>query len=84
MPTTTMTSRGFNQDSGKAKKAAKAGPVIITDRGRPEHVLLSYDDFRKLSRKNKTIGELLAMPGIADLDFEFPRIMDKPGEIDFS
>ena len=84
MPTTTMTSREFNQDSGKAKKAAKAGPVIITDRGRPEHVVLSYDDFRKLSLKNKTIVELLAMPGIADLDFEFPRIVDKPGEIDLS
>lgn len=84
MSTTTMTSREFNQDTGKAKKASRNGPVIITDRGKPEHVLLSYEEFRILSRKNKTIGELLAMPGIADLDIEFPRILDKPGVIDLS
>ena len=39
MSTTTMTSREFNQDLGKAKKAAKNGPLIVTDRGKPEHVL---------------------------------------------
>lgn len=38
---TTLSSREFNQDTSRAKKAADAGPVIITDRGRPAHVLLS-------------------------------------------
>ncbi|EFI33158.1 hypothetical protein Dthio_PD0481 [Desulfonatronospira thiodismutans ASO3-1] len=37
----TMTSREFNQYAGQAKKAAEAGPVFITDRGKPCHVLLS-------------------------------------------
>ncbi len=82
MSTTTMTSREFNQDSGKAKKAAKSGPVIITDRGKPEHVLLSYEEFRRISEGRKTIGELLAMPGIAEVDFDLPQITEKPKMID--
>jgi prevent-host-death family protein len=43
MPMTTLSSREFNQDTSKAKKAAKSGPVFITDRGRPAHVLLSIE-----------------------------------------
>jgi len=43
MPITTLSSRQFNQDASKAKRAALAGPVIITDRGRPAHVLLTFE-----------------------------------------
>ena len=49
MSTTTLSSREFNQDTSRAKKAAKFGPVFITDRGQPAHVLLSIDDYRKLT-----------------------------------
>ena len=49
MPTTTVSSREFNQDTSRAKKAAKLGPVFITDRGQPAHVLLSIDEYRKLT-----------------------------------
>lgn len=47
-----ITSREFNQDVGKAKRAAEKEPVFITDRGTPAHVLLTVDqyycEFRKL------------------------------------
>jgi hypothetical protein len=33
--TTKVTSREFNQDTGRAKRAAQDGPVYITDRGHP-------------------------------------------------
>lgn len=46
---TTMTSREFNQHTGRAKAAADKGPVFITDRGRPTHVLLSSAEFERLS-----------------------------------
>jgi prevent-host-death family protein len=45
---TEMSSREFNQDTGKAKKDAERGPVYITDRGRPAHVLLTYAAFEEL------------------------------------
>ena len=42
MTVTTFSSREFNQAASEAKKAANNGPVFITDRGRPAHVLMSY------------------------------------------
>ncbi|MCF9010316.1 type II toxin-antitoxin system Phd/YefM family antitoxin, partial [Pseudomonas carnis] len=38
MTITTISSREFNQDTSGAKKAARKGPVFITDRGKPAHV----------------------------------------------
>jgi prevent-host-death family protein len=59
---TTITSRDFNQDAGKAKKAASRGPVFITDRGRPAHVLLTIEDYRTLvGERQADIVELLAL-----------------------
>jgi hypothetical protein len=71
---TTLSSRAFNQDTGSAKKAAKRGPVFITDRGRPAHVLLTIEDYQKLTGAHASIVDLLAMPGVAHIDFEPPRL----------
>jgi len=71
---TTITSRQFNQDTSRAKKAAKKGPVIITDRGRPAHVLLTIEEFKALKGKKSNIAELLAMPGAGDVEFDPPRL----------
>jgi prevent-host-death family protein len=74
MAITTLSSREFNQETGRAKKAASKGPVFITDRGRPSHVLLSIKEYRKISNKRESILDLLAMPGIAEIDFDPPRL----------
>ena len=74
MAITTLSSREFNQDASRAKKATKKGPVFITDRGRPAHVLLSIEEYRKLSGKRKNILDLLAMPEAAEIDFDPPRL----------
>jgi prevent-host-death family protein len=73
MSITTLSSREFNQDSGKAKSAAERGPVIITDRGRPAHVLLTYKAYKKLTPQRSKIAELLAMPGKAELKIRKSR-----------
>jgi len=74
MPITTLSSRDFNQDTGGAKKAAERGPVFITDRGKPAHVLLTIEDYRKLTGMHASIVDLLGMPGAADVEFEPPRL----------
>jgi len=82
---TTLSSREFNQDTGRAKRAARKGPVFITDRGKPSLVLLTVEEYRKLSGKRESIAELLAMPGMEDIDFEPPRMrgpLSRP--VDFS
>ena len=76
MTITTLSSREFNQDSSGAKKAAKNGPVFITDRGRPAHVLLSIEEYQRLAGGRASIVDMLAMPGAEDVDFEPARARD--------
>ena len=85
MAITTLTSREFNQDVSRAKRAAKKGPVFVTDRGRPSHVLLTIQQYRSLAGKGKNIVELLAMPDADQVEFEPPRILTGfPRAADFS
>ena len=70
----TMTSREFNQDAGRAKRAAQDGPVFITDRGKPAHVLLSIEEYRKLVPPWRNLTEALACPEAEDFDFEPPKL----------
>lgn len=74
---TTITSREFNQDSSRAKKAARRGPVFITDRGRPAHVLLSIEDYQRLTGQTASIVDLLAMPQTDEIEFEPPSLQGK-------
>ncbi len=66
MAFTTLTSR--------AKKAASEGPVFITDRGRPAHVLLSIEKCRRITGRRRNIVEALSMPGLSEIEVEFPRL----------
>lgn len=83
MRITTLSSREFNQDTGRAKRAAQRGPVFITDRGKPAHVLLSIEEYRKLSGSSPNIIDLLGMPGVEDIDFDPPRLgeMQRPADL---
>jgi prevent-host-death family protein len=75
MTVTTVTSRQFNQDASGAKKAAQKGPVFITDRGRPAHVLLTIEDYRRLAGGEMSLAEALAQPGdAADFEVDLPRL----------
>lgn len=55
-------------------RAARKGPVIITDGGRPSHVLLTYEAYLQLSREATDIAALLAMPNAAYIPFTAPRL----------
>ena len=70
----TVTSREFNHDVSKIKRDSQNGPVFITDRGKPRHVLLSIEYYEKLAGHKETIIDLLAMPQVADIDFEVKPI----------
>jgi len=70
MTLTTLSSRQFNQDIMSAKRAARDGPVVITVRGHPEHVLLSMDDYKKLTQKKRSILEAIATHTSEYVEFE--------------
>ena len=74
MTITTVSSRVFNQDTSGAKKAARKGPVFITDRGRPSHVLLTIEEYRRLAGTGPSIVDLLGMADADAVDFEPPKL----------
>lgn len=84
MTITTISSREFNQAASEAKRAANHGPVFITDRGRPAHVLMSFEDYQRLTQQRRNIADALAMPGMADMAFEPPRVTIETRPADFS
>jgi prevent-host-death family protein len=83
MTITTVSSREFNQHVTRAKRATEHGPVFITDRGKPAHVLLSIDEYRRLADKRRNLVEALSMPGLADIEVEFPRSRELARPADF-
>lgn len=80
---TTLSSREMNQDVSRAKKAATKGPVFITDRGKPAHVLLSFEDYQRLTQQRRNIIDALAMPGTEEIEFSAPRatITARPADL---
>ncbi len=84
MTITTLSSRELNQDVTRAKKATRDGPVFITDRGKPAHVLLSFEQYQKLTRQHRNIADVLALPAAADIEFEPPRMTIETQPADFS
>ncbi|EJT01765.1 prevent-host-death family protein (plasmid) [Rhizobium sp. CCGE 510] len=50
------------------------GPVIITDRGKPSHVLLTYEAFQRLSGRRKSLVDGLSMPGLSEIAFMPTRV----------
>ncbi|WP_174278326.1 type II toxin-antitoxin system Phd/YefM family antitoxin [Sphingomonas bacterium] len=69
-----ITSRAFNQDVSAAKRLAQLGPVFVTDRGRPTHVLLSVDTFRQMTGPAETIVDQLAMTEPVGAELEWPMV----------
>ena len=84
MEMTTITSRTFNQDASGAKRAAQNGPVFITDRGKPSHVLLSIEAYRRLTGQRESIIDLLADPEAAEVSFEPSRLSGLAKPVDLS
>ena len=71
----TISSREFNQDVSAAKRAATSEPVIITDRGRPSHVLLSIQEYQRLVADQRSIVDWLSVDDDIDL---------QPGRVELS
>lgn len=75
----------FNDDTGRPKLAARHEPVFITDRGRPAHVLLTFEDYQRLTGGQASIIDLLDLPpGAEDTELEPPRPRDLAQPADLS
>lgn len=79
-----ITSRQFNQNTSAAKRAATHGPVYITDRGRPAHVLLTYEAYEQLLGTQHILDRLGEPAGVEDIDLVTPISGDRPRPASFT
>jgi prevent-host-death family protein len=83
-----FTARTFNQDTAGAKRAAEDGPVYVTDRGRPSHVLLTFAEYSRLvgASRGSEARDLVAVLGsdaeAAAVDLDIRRARDLPRDVD--
>lgn len=70
--TTTVSARAFNHDVSAAKRAADAGPVLITDRGEPAYVLLSIAEYRAMRTPRSLLNTVQT-----DDDIEFDPVVSR-------
>ena len=81
MSITTFSSWEFSQDTSGAKRAASQGPVFITDRGQPAHVLLTFEQYQRLATSSQSIIDLLGMSEA--IEFEPPKagVLSRPADL---
>jgi prevent-host-death family protein len=72
MTMTTLTSQELNQDITRAKEAAKTGPIIITDDGKPSFVLLSFDEYQQITELPRHVVRALG-GAEAEVEAEHPH-----------
>ncbi len=65
-----------NKFSEVVNRAIDEGPQEITRRGESAVIVLSIDDYKKMSKKNGTIVDFFKNSPLADLDLK--RIKDFP------
>jgi prevent-host-death family protein len=62
MPATRVTSDEFRQDFGSLSDKAKREPVIITQRGEDALVVVSVEEWTRLSEQDRKVGVAQELP----------------------
>lgn len=76
----TITATDYNHSPGRARRIADdIGPVAITDRGTPTHVVVTYDEWVRLSEKPfVSLADAMRMDGYDQVaGDEFDRILEE-------
>ncbi|MDM4764427.1 type II toxin-antitoxin system prevent-host-death family antitoxin [Galbitalea sp. SE-J8] len=69
--------------SDAAKRAAERGSVTITDHGRRSHVLLTAEEFDRISGERELVGDRLWARGTEHIELDLPeRRVETPRGLD--
>ena len=79
-----ISSREFAAEPLKVKQLAQDGPVVVTNRGRPELVILRYDRWRALVPNDvpEDLAEALADELAGGLELVVPKLELEPRPVD--
>ena len=80
----TISHREFRRHVSAAKRAAINEPVFITVNDRPTHVLMSFEEYQRLTKQRRNIADVLAMSDVCDIEFEPKRAFIKVRPADLS
>lgn len=77
---TRISARKFNQDVSAAKRAADDGPVVVTDRGRPAYVLLSFADYERI-KDRRSLLEVFQMEEAVEFEPSISRALPRAADL---
>ncbi|MGP9722745.1 type II toxin-antitoxin system Phd/YefM family antitoxin [Corynebacterium sp. AOP40-9SA-29] len=66
----TVPATEFNRSPSQIKRLTADGPVIVTERERPTLVVLSYEDYERITATPSGLGTWLQMDEDTDLDID--------------
>jgi prevent-host-death family protein len=69
----TFTARQHNQDASQVKRAAKDGPVFITERGKPAHVLMTVATYESLKNNQPKVPLVKFLEELALSELDLTR-----------
>jgi len=72
----TVSSEEFDRNTRDAVKATERGPVFITRQGRPVHVLLTVEEYRRLAGAGTPVSHLLSDDAAAEIELPLPTLRD--------
>jgi PHD/YefM family antitoxin component YafN of YafNO toxin-antitoxin module len=73
---TTISSGEFKSGRFWREACGVDGPVFINDRGRPAHVLMTYEAYRALAGQERSLLDIVAQEEDDDIEFDPPRMGD--------
>lgn len=71
-----------NKFSEVVERACKQGPQLVTRRGRKAVVVISVEEFERITRPKRSLVELMRESPLADADLDLERQRDDPREVE--
>ena len=74
MAITKLSSREFNQDTRQGKEGCEKGARFYHGSRASLSVLITAEEYQRITGGQKSLADLLAMPEAAEIEFDPPRL----------
>ncbi|HEY0827125.1 MAG TPA: type II toxin-antitoxin system Phd/YefM family antitoxin [Bacilli bacterium] len=71
-----------NRLSQVVNQAVNDGPQIITVRGKPAVILLSFEEYQRITKPKTSLADFFKNSPLSEVELELERSTDMPREVD--
>lgn len=71
-----------NRLSQLVNQAAQSGPQIITVRGKPAAILLSFEEYQRLTKPQTKLTDFFKKSPLCDVELDLERSAELPREVE--